>query len=55
MNGTGDVQAIDQPTREAIQAIIERKASDGLRTIGLAYKNITPPSSSDNEVRFKIH
>lgn len=45
MNGGGDVQLIDEPTRTAIMEIIEHKASTGLRTIGLAYKNVFASSS----------
>lgn len=50
MNMNGEVHAIDNSERDSIKAIIERKASAGLRTIGLAYKNIVPGKADDAEV-----
>lgn len=35
---------------ETVKGVIEPMASDGLRTIGLAYKDFVPTKSAENEV-----
>uniref|UniRef100_A0A1I7YE08 Cation_ATPase_N domain-containing protein n=1 Tax=Steinernema glaseri TaxID=37863 RepID=A0A1I7YE08_9BILA len=49
-NGGYRVYAKDAQKNEMTKTVIEPMASDGLRTIGLAYKDFAPENAAENEV-----